>query len=349
MLGLSPLTRLCAFVALAGLGCQSCSSQRASRKETAIMAIDPAAFNGIKLNTREDSACTPRFDDAFRGLVIAAPDTVDLSAPWHESVGSNRPRPVLPVCGALRFSAATGARFLSISDQVLLVAVNAQTHVPFVSNLVQKDVIPDVEPRPTPEQLNAWKNRVETAFFNANAFYYLDDLPAAPARYHLFAMVGDIISDLHTVEVVGQGSEEAGRKVAPGEAIFGKGARPPLVAPEFRGVRIQARVPAWSKGGGAVWIDGVAQLAGDVAAGLGVTPIQKGLVVTVASGFAHRSWNISGERALFVDDQERQGNLVRGGFGMDVSEAFGPSHGEGVYVMVSLGASLSNVIYIPPA
>jgi hypothetical protein len=42
---------------------------------------------------------------------------------------------------------------------------------------------------------------VETAFFNANAFYYLDDLPAAPARYHVFAMVGDLVSNLQRMVV----------------------------------------------------------------------------------------------------------------------------------------------------
>jgi hypothetical protein len=312
------------------------------------MATDPTTFNGIKLNTRENSACSPQVDTGFRGLVITAPETVDLSAPWHEAVGGNRPRPVLPVCGTLQFTAATGARFLSITDQILLVAVDARTHVPFVSNLVQKDVAPGIGPRPTPAQLDEWRNRVETAFFNANAFYYLDDLPVAPARYHVFAMVGDLVSNLRTVEVVGEGREKAGRKSAPAGAVFGKDAKPPLVAPDFRGVRIQARVTTWPKDGSPVWIDGVAQLANDAAAGLGATPIQKALVVTVASGLVYGSWNVSGEQALFVDDQERQGNAVRGGFGLELSKVFGPSQGEGVYVMVSLGASLSNVIFIPP-
>jgi hypothetical protein len=70
--------------------------------------------------------------------------------------------------------------------------------------------------------------------------------------------------------------------------------------------------------------------------------------MTVASGLVYGSWSVSGEQALFVDDQERQGNAVRGGFRLELSKVFGPSQGEGVYVMVSLGASLSNVIFIPP-
>lgn len=322
------------------------------------MPIDPGTFAGIKLNTREESSCTPAVDQAFRGLVIATPDTVDLSSPWQEAIGSDRSRPVLPVCGTIQFTADTSARFLSITDQILLVAVDGRSHVPFVSNLVQTGVTPDLSPRPTAEQLAAWKNRVETAFFNANAFYYLEDLPAAPARYHVFAMVGDMVSNVRTVEVVGQGDERAGRKIVPGDVLFGRNAKPPAVGADFRGVRIQARVPSWPKAGAAdeatrsvwpMWIDGVVQLDTDAAARLGVVPVQKALVVTVASGLVHRSWNVAGEQALFVDDQESHGQVVRGGFGIDLSKAFGPSRGEGVYVMVSVGASLSNVLFIPPS
>ena len=208
---------------------------------------------------------------------------------------------------------------------------------------------PEVSPPPTPAELEEWKDTVETYYFNANAFHYLQDLPAAPGRYHVFAVLGDMVSNPRTVEVVGEGSEKSARKLAPGEAQFGKHAKPPAVATDFRGVRIQARVSRWpQEGGGPVWIDGVAQLGTEEAAALGVTPIQKALVVTVSSGLVYRSWNPAGEQALFTDDQERQGQVVRGAFGFDVAKVIGPSRREGVYVIVSIGGTLSNVLFIPP-
>ena len=311
------------------------------------MPVDPASFTGIKLNSLEDSPCSPQVDEGFRGLVIATPDKVDLAGPWHEAVGSNGPRPVLPVCGTIQFTAATGARFLSIMDQILLVAVDTRTHDSYVSSVVDKNVTPEISPRPTPEQLEEWKNRYETAFFNANAFHFLEDLPVAPARYHIFAAVGDIVSNVRTVEVLGTGDERSTRKIAPGEVVFGKAARAPAVTAAFRGLHIAPRIQRWPKDGAPVWIDGVAQLAVQDAAAMGVTPIQRALVVTVASGLVYRSWNPAGEKATFIDDQERDGAIVRAGFGFELSKAFGPSDEEGVYVIVSMGPFISNVVFLP--
>ncbi len=313
------------------------------------MTVDASSFTGIKLNSFEESACSPKLAGNSRGMVIATPDVIDLAGPLHEALGREGARPVLPVCGTIRFDAATEARFLSIVDQILLVAIDTKTHVSYVSSLADKDSEIPISPRPTPQQLDEWKNRVETAYFNANAFYYLEDLPAAPARYHIFAVVGDIVSNLRKVTVVGQGSEKATRKIAPGDVLFGKRAKAPSVAVDFRGVEIRPRTPSWPKDGGPMWVDGMVQLGTEDAAAVGATPIQKALVATVSSGMVYRTWNPAGEQALFVDDQERGGQVVRGAFSVDLAPAFGPSKGEGVYVMFSVGASLSNILFIPPS
>jgi len=344
----SSLLKLFTLVALVGVGCHSCSSQKASRKEAVTMPVNTVNFSGIKLNTKKESPCSPKVDEDFRGLVIATPDGVDLAEPWQDAVGSDTARPVLPVCGTIQLSGDTTAKFLSLTNQILLVAVDTRTHVSYVSNLLQKGMTAQLAIRPTPEQMEDAKDRVDTFFFNANAFHYLEDLPAAPARYHVFALLGDIVSNLRTVEVVGKGTEKSSRKIAPGEVQFGKNARPSAVAADFRGVHIQPRVQGWPRDGGAVWIDGVAQLGIEDAAALGVTPVQKALVVTVSSGLAYRSWNPAGEQALFVDDQERQGAAIRGTFSVELSKAFSRSHGEGVYVMFSVGKFLSNIVFLPP-
>jgi hypothetical protein len=302
-------------------------------------------FTNINLNTAEESACTPEVDEDFRGMVIATPDKIDLAAPWHGSVGRPR-RPVWPVCGTVQYSAATGARFRSFSNQILLVAVEARTHAPYVWNLLRKGFDPVYSKRPTPEQLEEWKDRVHTESFNANAFYYIEDLPAAPGRYHVFATIGDIVSNVRTVEIVGKGSERGARHVAPGEAQFGKAARPPAVAADFRGIKIAARVQRWPQSG-PVWVDGVVQLADKDAAALGVTPIQRAVVMTASSGMLFWSWSVAGERSLFPDDQERLPGAVRGTFSMEVSQACGASKDEGVYLLVSVGPFVSNVVFLP--
>jgi hypothetical protein len=286
-------------------------------------------------------------DEGFRGLVITTPDSIDLAGPWDEAVGINKPRPVLPVCGTIQFTAATEAKFRSIMNEILLVAVDARTHVSYVSNLLDKGFTPALSRRPTPEELEQWKNRVHTSWLNANAFYYLENLPAAPARYHIFAVVGDIVSNVRTVEVMGPGDERSARQIVPGETLFGKAARAPAVTASFRGVSITSRLPRWPGAGVPVWIDGVVQLDAKDAEALGVTPIQRALVITASCDFMYRSWNPAGEQALFADDQERVGTTVRAAFSFELSKALGPHGDEGVYVLVSVGPFISNVVFIP--
>ena len=44
---------------------------------------DPAVLGNVRLNSKKESACSPRVDEGFRGVVIATPAVVDLSAPGH--------------------------------------------------------------------------------------------------------------------------------------------------------------------------------------------------------------------------------------------------------------------------
>jgi hypothetical protein len=312
--------------------------------------LDPAALVNVRLNSKKESACSPRVDEGFRGIVIATPAAVDLSAPGHEEVGEVGEVPVMPVCGTVQYSAATEARFLSMTNQMLLLAVDARTHAPFVGNLVRRGFEPSLSVKPTPQQLEEWKDRVNTSFFNANAFYFIADLPHAPARYYILATVGDIVSNLRTIDVKGKAAGAPGRArraIAPGEALFGHAARKIAVPADFRGVKVESRVARWPAPGGPVWIDGVIQLAAADAGALGVTPIQRALVVTASSGFVYRSWNPAGEQSLFADDQESVGGVVRAFFSVDVSKAIGPGRDQGVYVLVTVGRFVANVVYLP--
>ena len=314
------------------------------------MTIDASALASVQFNSSKESACSPKVDRDFRGIVIASPPQADLRGPWADYLGFERPRPLLAVCGTAQFSEATDAKFQSLSNEILLVAVDAKSHRPYVSNLLRKGFEPALSRPATPEEAIAWKNRVHRTWFNANAFYYLEDLPARPAAYHVFAMAGEMVSNVNHVEVIGAGDEKAPHQEdAPGQVSFGKGAAALPIDSKFRGVRITARVQRWPSPHDStpVWIDGVVQLDGKDAAALGVTPIQRAVVVTASSGFIYRSWNVAGERPLFPDDQERHNDIVRGTFSVELSAAFGTSRDRDAYVLVSVGPNVSNVLHIP--
>jgi hypothetical protein len=57
---------------------------------------------------------------------------------------------------------------------------------------------------------------------------------------------------------------------------------------------------------------------------------------------------VAGERVLLADDEERAaGQGVRGAFSFDISKAVQTYKDQGVYVLVSVGPFLSNVLFLP--
>ena len=154
------------------------------------MAMTPSRFERVRWDTFEENACSPEMDDAARGLRLAAPTRVTL--------GPDAP---LPVAGAYQVDARFLNRFRSMKNEITVVVVDAVTHAPRSTNLLRKDH--DAAPTgfdPADPDLDSI---VVTGYFNLDLFNWIDDLPRAKARYHVFATVGDVVSNVVTIEVAG--------------------------------------------------------------------------------------------------------------------------------------------------
>ena len=152
------------------------------------MAMIPSRFERIQWNTFEENACSPAVDEAARGLRLAAPTRVSAG-----------PDAVLPVAGVYQVGARFLNRFRSMRNEITVVAVDAATHVPRSANLLEEGF--DAEPSgfdPADPDLD---DIVITGHFNLDLYRWMDGLSRAPGRYHVFATVGDVVSNVVTIEI----------------------------------------------------------------------------------------------------------------------------------------------------
>ena len=152
------------------------------------MPMTPSRFERVRWDSFEESACSPPLPRDFRGLALAAPARVSAG-----------PDAVLPVAGAFQVGARFVNRFRSMANEITLIAVNTATHAPASANLLR----PDCEALPSGfSPSNPHLDRVVVCgHFNLDLFQWMKALPRDPARYHVFATVGDVVSNVVTIEV----------------------------------------------------------------------------------------------------------------------------------------------------
>ncbi len=152
------------------------------------MAMTPSRFERVRWNTFEENACSPPMAESARGLALAAPTRVTAG-----------PDAMLPIAGVYQVGARFLNRFHSLRNEITVVAVDAATHAPCSTNLLEEGF--DAAPSgfdPADPDLD---NILVTGYFNLDLYHWMDGLPRAPARYHVFATVGDIVSNVVTIEV----------------------------------------------------------------------------------------------------------------------------------------------------
>lgn len=150
--------------------------------------ILPSTFQSIELDTFERSACSPELDDGFRGIRIAGPRSV---------TGNSDAR--LPLCGTYRVGARFLNQFYSMANEIVVVAVDAVTHVPRATNLLQEGYV--ASPSRFDETDRNFDTVALTGWFNLDLFGWMKDLPRSAARYHIFATIGDVTSNVVTTEI----------------------------------------------------------------------------------------------------------------------------------------------------
>ncbi len=147
-------------------------------------------FENVDYSSFEKSACSPSLDEDFRGLVIAAPETVAMSDEY-----------IFPVCGSYRVASDFYEQFQSFSNEIVVVAVDAETHTPYASTLLDPEYDPGVYDDDEPVDEDAAEPYLVAGWFNVNLFEFLEELPRKPGSFHVYAMIGDLKSNTLLVKV----------------------------------------------------------------------------------------------------------------------------------------------------
>jgi hypothetical protein len=152
------------------------------------MPLIPSLFERVPGDRFEPSAGSPDVAEDFRGISLAAPTRVILA----DGV-------MLPVCGTYQVSGRFFNRFRSFVNQIVVVAVDAEAHAPRAINLLREGFEPvasGFDPSsPDFDQI------VVTGWFNVDLFTWMSGFPRGPGRHHVFATVGDVVSNVVTVEI----------------------------------------------------------------------------------------------------------------------------------------------------
>ena len=145
-------------------------------------------FSVIDLGTFKRNECSPAIDEPVEALRIDTPSTVVL-----------RPGANFPLCGSFRAAAPLVNSHMAIGQEIVIVAVDAANHHPRAANLALGDGIP--APMAFDETLKGWRQRAAKGWFNVDLFD-LVGVPRKPGRYHVFATVSYLTSNVCTVSVV---------------------------------------------------------------------------------------------------------------------------------------------------
>lgn len=142
-------------------------------------------FNAVELGDHSENACTPELADGFSGIRINAPERV--------VAGQDQ----FAICGTYRFSAEYIYSFPDVYDAVVLVAVDAERHVPFACNLLGPfSPDPGEEPAPVPEDPEWMSEHRIQKYFNVDLLDYMDGLPERSATYYVYALIEGNISNV---------------------------------------------------------------------------------------------------------------------------------------------------------
>ena len=152
------------------------------------MSMSPAGFEGLRLESFEPCACSPELDDFSVGLQIAAPQSILLAA-----------KPSWPLCGTYRMAASFVNRFRVAAAEIVVVVVDRSTHVPHATNLLPKGMAPAGQH--FDETTEGWESTTMGGWFNIDLFGRIDTLPRQPAAYWVYAFIGELVSNVCTVEL----------------------------------------------------------------------------------------------------------------------------------------------------
>jgi hypothetical protein len=154
------------------------------------MKTIPPLFETIQLGRMEESACTPPLGGwDYRGIKLNAPTKNIIREEF-----------VLPLCGSWQFSDKFINKFKNIHTEIVIVVTDMKTFKSYSGNLRT----PGFEYKEnrkavgTDEEL---EENTAASWFNIDIYDYVRDLPQKPGKYLIYALVGDVKSNVVEVEI----------------------------------------------------------------------------------------------------------------------------------------------------
>ncbi len=155
-------------------------------------------FENIEPSNYSKNQCTPRIEEDFIGIRLAAPEVVRYVPGKRDRITGAFGRAIL--CGIYRLELVLLAQTDGFDKTATLIAIDTKTHVPYSAKMVHDHPeIPNPNPPQfTPEMLTGI---FETGYFNINMLDFLK-LPEQPATYNVFVTFLQFKSNVLTVRFV---------------------------------------------------------------------------------------------------------------------------------------------------
>lgn len=145
------------------------------------------AFDGIMLDTYDESAASPKVDEDFSGIVIAMPGKVTISELDR-----------VPLCGTWTFSSSDLGRHAGVGKNLVYLARNLETHEAFTGNFRMhvhpEPIEADSNRAPAPTSENDDQEVTVQGWFNLN-LGRVWNIPPRPARYRVVIVLDEVHSN----------------------------------------------------------------------------------------------------------------------------------------------------------
>lgn len=153
-----------------------------------MMKTIPPLFETIQLDRTGKSPCSPELGGwDYRGIKLNAPTKVIISEEF-----------VLPLCGGWKFSEKFLSKFKNVFSMVVIVVTDITTLRSYSGNLEKPGTHDREKNSLSNEQLETITSSVS---FDIDVYDYVRDLPQKPGKYLIYALAGDVKSNVVEVEI----------------------------------------------------------------------------------------------------------------------------------------------------
>ena len=154
------------------------------------MKTIPPLFETIQLDRTGESLCSPKLGGwDYRGIKLNAPTKVIISEEF-----------VLPLCGGWQFSYKFLNKFKNTDSAVVIVVTDVKAYKSYSSNL-QKPGMHYPETRKAIGTDQELEENTVAEWFDIDVYDYVRDLPQKPGKHLIYALVGDVKSNVVEVEI----------------------------------------------------------------------------------------------------------------------------------------------------